>query len=69
MGNILPRLFRWSQAKDDALTERIKRIDEFQLCITSQRNHLVELFQFGGDDCLIDCPGDVLFTACKFSFN
>lgn len=50
VGYVLPRLLGRPDAEDDALTERVQRVDQLQLGVTAQRDHLVELFQLGGDE-------------------
>ena len=37
--------------EDDALREGVEGVDELELCVAAERDHLVHLLQFVGDAC------------------
>ena len=50
VGYVLPRLLGRADAEDDAFAEGVQRVDQLQLGVAAQRDHLVEFLQFGGDE-------------------
>ena len=50
VGDALPRLLGRPHAEDDALGEGVERVDELELGVAAERDHLVHLLELAGDD-------------------
>lgn len=49
VSDLLPGLLWWTDTEGDALAERIERIEELKLSITTQGDHLIHLLKSQGD--------------------
>jgi hypothetical protein len=60
VGNVLPALLGRAHGEDDALGEGVEGVDELELRVAAQRDHLVHLLQLQRDlaaDTIRKCQG------------
>ena len=50
VGDALPRFLGRPHAEDDALGEGVERVDQLELGVAAERDHLVHLLELPGDD-------------------